>query len=227
MPKRLGDDWCFDASPLVDVTFDISTTPRNYPYAILFEPSDDGCHIGIPLSKVVKGIRHQWWLEIRIMQGVPKANSIVDWLDEKITNPRTHEWGWDRLPFFDPTSRSRARKLDPRWQERVDATQPRLKELVASRKRKTYDVAGPAVIPLEIQHGTKRRFEELEDEDEDEDEDEEKVRSEEQEPTSSREEIWDEQVRLTMKDLNENHKKMKKQGVDLPYFESYRTYSLQ
>ena len=161
------------------------------------------------------------------MQGVLKANSIVDWLDEKIANPKTHEWGWDRLPFFGPTAKGRARTLDPRWQARLDALKPRLKELVASRKRRNYDVAGPVVSPLEIQHGTKRRFEEVEDEDEDEDEDEEKVRSEEQEPTSSREEIWDEQVRLTRKYLTENHRKMKKQGVDLPYFESYRTYSLQ
>ena len=163
------------------------------------------------------------------MQGVLKANALVDWLDEKIANPKTHEWGWDRLPFFGPTSKVRARKPDPKWQERVDATQPRLKELVASRKRKTYDVAGPAVIPLEIQHGTKRRVEEVEDEDEDEDEDvdEEKVRRAKQEPTFSNEEIWDEQVSLTRKYLAENHERMRKQGVNLPYFESYRTYSLQ
>ena len=145
------------------------------------------------------------------MEAVRKANSLVDWLDEKITNPVTFEWGWDRLPFFGPTSRVRHGEIDARWQQRVDATRPRLERLVASRARKNYATAGPAKIPLEIEHGTKRTFEEIEEE-------------EEEEAPFSKEEIWADQVQMTRKYLAENHKQMREQGVDLPYLKTYRMY---
>ena len=199
------------------MTFDISTQPHEFPYAILCEPSDDGCHLGISLSKVVNGTRYQWWMNIRTMQGVLKANSLVDWLNGKTTDPATFEWQWDRIPFFGPVPKVRSGNVDSKWQERVDATQPRLKELVVARKRENCDEVGPDVLPLQIQHGTKRKLEEVE---------EEKEEKEEEEPTFCKEEIWVDQINMTRKYLAENHKQMRRQGVDLPYFRTYRMYRM-
>ena len=84
------------------------------------------------------------------------------------------------------------------------------KGVVGSRARKDYTTAGPAKIPLEIEHGTKRKFEEIEEAEE--------------EPSFSKEEIWADQVQMTRKYLTENHKQMSEQGVDLPSFKPYSMY---
>ena len=104
MPKKLGDEWGLSASPFIDVTFDISPTIHQFPYAILCESHDDGCHLGVSISKVIKDVRKQWWLEKRSMEGIRQANSLVDWLNEDIEEPKTHLWGWDRRAFFGPRS---------------------------------------------------------------------------------------------------------------------------
>ena len=148
------------------------------------------------------------------MEGVLKANSLVDWLDEKITDPKTHEWGWDRIPFFGDRSKTRC-EVHAKWQKRVDAIKPKLESLIASRARKDYEAAGSAKIAVDIHHGTKRKAEEIEEEEEEEDEEEAKP---------SKWGIWRDQVKMTRKYLTENHEQMKLQGVDLPYFSIYRTY---
>ena len=174
------------------------------------ERSDDGCHLGFSVSRVIKGFRYQWWLENRSIEAVRAANSLVDWLDEKITDPATFEWGWDRVRFFGPQRKVRAKEKASQWQQRVDATLPNLKALVTSRAREIYTVAGSTKIPLQMEHGTKRKFKEIEDEEE--------------EPSFSKWEIWSDQVQMTRKYLTENHKQMRKQGVDSSYFLTYRTY---
>ena len=152
------------------------------------------------------------------MKGILEANSLVDWLNEDIKDPKTHEWGWDRRAFFGPRSKVRFGEKDAKWQERVDAAEPVLKALVASRARKHYDLAGPNIILIEINHGTKRKLEEIEEEEE------EKEEEEEEEPPISAEEIWHDQVIMTRKYLTGNHRQMKAQGVDLPYFKTYRSF---
>lgn len=49
--KMLG----LTSSPFVDVTFDVSSTSHQFPWAVLRENSDDGCYLGISASKVAKG----------------------------------------------------------------------------------------------------------------------------------------------------------------------------
>ena len=144
------------------------------------------------------------------MKGVLKANSLVDWLEEKIKDPKTHEWGWDRIPFFGDRSKMRG-EVHPRWQKRVDEIKPKLESLVASRGRKGFEAAGSAKIAVDIHHGTKRRAGEIEEE-------------EEEEAEPSKWEIWSDQVEMRRKYLTDNHKQMRMQGVDLPYFSIYRTY---
>ena len=102
---------------------------------------------------LIDGVRKQWWLESRTMRGKKMANSLVDWLNEEIKDPTTHEWGWDRVAFFGPKKRSREED-----QERVDAAEPGLKDLIASRARKEYDFAGANVVPIDFNHGTKRKY---------------------------------------------------------------------
>ena len=46
------DEWGLAASPIVDIVFDISTTPHRYLYAILCEPLDDGCRLRFYSSSV-------------------------------------------------------------------------------------------------------------------------------------------------------------------------------
>ena len=104
LPKQLGNERGLLTSPFVDVTFDISTRKHEFPYAILCEPSDDGCHLGISVSKVVQGCRYRWWLENSRLNVVRKAKSLRDWLDGKIDNPATFEWRWDRVACFGPES---------------------------------------------------------------------------------------------------------------------------
>ena len=219
LPKQLGIDWSLSSSPYVDVTFDISPIRHEFPFAILCDDVDDGNHLGISISKVVKGTRYQWWLELRTMEGIRTANSLVDWLDEKIADPATYEWTWDRRPFFGPRSIVRFGPKVERWEQRVEAARPGLAQLIASRKRKPYSEIGADIIPLEINHGTKRKYGEMDDEEE---EEEEEKKEEEPEPTAY--DIWVEQVQMTRKYLTANHKQMREQGVDLPYFETYRTY---
>ena len=102
------------------------------------------------------------------------ANSLVDWLNEEIKDVTAHEWGWDRVPFFGPTTRVRSRETDLRWEERVRAAEPGLKDLIASRARKKCQFAGPNVVPLDSSLGTKRKFEEVGQEEEEEEEEAEK-----------------------------------------------------
>ena len=52
------------------------------------------------------------------MEGIRIANSLVDWLNEKITDPTTFEWNWDRVPFFGPRSKVRSGVIDAKWRER-------------------------------------------------------------------------------------------------------------
>ena len=144
------------------------------------------------------------------------ANSLVDWLNEEIQDPQTHQWGWDRLAFFGPQKRSN--EVHPRWQQRLDAANPGLKDLIASSARKDYDFAG-SNLPDEYEHGAKRKIEEVEEEEEDDDE------VEEEEEKFSRFDIWKEQVVMTRRYLKENHQQMRAQGNDPPYFKSYRTFS--
>ena len=93
IPKRLGDEWGLAASPNIEVTFDISPTSHPFPYAILCESYDAGCRLGISISKVIKQVRKQWWLEKRTMRGNREANSLINWLNEDVRDPNTHEWG--------------------------------------------------------------------------------------------------------------------------------------
>ena len=222
VPKRLGEDWGLASSPFVEVTFDISPKRHQFPFAILCEERDDGCRLGISLSKVIGGVRKQWWLERRTMRGVREANSLFDWLNEDIKDPRTYQWGWDRLAFFGPRAKVRSREIDARWQQRVDAAEPMLRALVASRARQNYQSARPKVR-ANISHGTKRKIEEVE---EDEEEEIEEEVEEEPEPQFSAQEIWVDQVRMTRKYLKDNHRQMRAQGVNMPYFETYRTFLL-
>ena len=81
--------------------------------------------------------------------------------------------------------------------------------MIASRKREDFDVAGSNVVPLDFNHGTKRRFGEVGEEAEEEDEEE-----EEKEEKFGASVIWREQVTMTRKYLTENHRQMKAQGND-------------
>ena len=154
------------------------------------------------------------------MNGVREANSLVDWLNDEVKDPQTHQWGWDRKAFFGPTTKVRAGGEDPKWQERLDAAQNGLKELIASRARPDFDVAGSNVVPLDFNHGTKRRFEEIEEEEEEDEEEEES-----KEDKFSAVDIWRDQVVMTRKYLTENHKQMQAQGNDSAYFATYRKFS--
>ena len=60
IPRGLGADWGLAFSPFIEVTFDISDSCHEYPYAILYESYDISSHLGISISKVVAGIRNQW-----------------------------------------------------------------------------------------------------------------------------------------------------------------------
>ena len=164
------------------------------------------------------------------MKGILSANSPFDWLNEKIADPRTFDCGWDRVRFFGPISQVRGKHLTVvrhgfqvctgnrnRWQQRVSATQPKLEEMMSARKRDKYATGGSARIAGEADRGTKRKFEEIEEE-----EQEEYVQNE--EPKPSKWEIWADQIKMTRKHLTENHEQMRRQGVDLPYFQTYRTY---
>ena len=106
------------------------------------------------------------------MEAIREANSLVNWFNEEIKDPQTHQWGWDRVAFYGPRSRVRSgEKRDAKWQERLNAAQPGLKNMIASRKREDWDVAGSNVVALDFNHPTKRKFEEIgEGEEEDEDE---------------------------------------------------------
>ena len=68
------------------------------------------------------------------MRGIQMANSLVDWLNEETKDPKTHEWGYDRVAFFGPKPRVRSRETDPRWQERVDAAEPSLKDFLEQER---------------------------------------------------------------------------------------------
>ena len=57
VPKRLGQEWGLATSPFIEVTFDISPRMHEFPFAILCERSDDGCRLGISLSKVIRGVK--------------------------------------------------------------------------------------------------------------------------------------------------------------------------
>lgn len=221
MPVGLGDEWGLAVSPYVQVTFDIAPVSHKYPYAILCENYDAGCRLGISISKVINGVKKQWWMEKRTMRGIRIANSLVDWLNEEIQDVKTHQWGWDRVVFFGPHKRVGAGESERRWQERVDAAEPGVRDLVASRARKDYDFAGANVVPIEFNHGTKRKFEDAEEEEkEEEDEDEE----EEEEEKFGAARIWREQVVMTRKYLTANHRQMAAQGVTRPYFSTYRSF---
>ena len=76
--RGLGTDWGLASSLSIKVTFDISLSYHEFPHAILCESYDVGSHLGISISKVVVGIRKQWWLENRTMRGIQIANSLVD-----------------------------------------------------------------------------------------------------------------------------------------------------
>ena len=219
MPYQLGDEWGLGTSAFVQVTFDVSTTEHDFPYAILCENYDAGSHLGISISKVIKGTRQQWWLEKRTMRGIQVANSLVDWLNREIKDVTAHEWGWDRVPFFGPKTRESSREADLRWEERVRAAEPGLKDLIASRARKRYQFAGPNVVLLDSSLGTKRKFEEVGEEEEEEEEEAEK------EDKFGAAFIWREQVAMTRKYLTENHRKMRAQGNDPQYFTTYPTYT--
>ena len=121
LPSRLGEEWGLTTSPFVEVTFDISRTMHEFPYAILCERSDDGCRLGVSISKVIEGVRYQWWLEKRTMGAIREANSMVDWLKGEIIDPQTHKWGWDRVAFFGPTEKVRSKEKNA---ERVKAAEP-------------------------------------------------------------------------------------------------------
>ena len=166
------------------------------------------------------GVKKQWWLEKRTMRGIQMANSLVDWLSEEIKDPSSHQWGWDRVPFFGPQKRTR--EVDPKWQQRVDNTKPQLQGLITSRARREYDFAGSNIIPIESNLGTKRKIEELEKEEEDEEEEEAEESEEEKFGAYT---IWREQVLMTRKYLTDNHRQMKAQGVKLPYVKTYRSFS--
>ena len=60
--------------------------------------------------------------------------------------------------FFGPQRKVRSKEVAKKWEKRVDATLPRLTKLVASRMRDDYGTVGLGVLPLEIEHGTKRTF---------------------------------------------------------------------
>ena len=197
---------------------------HQFPYAILSEGYDDGCRLGISISKVIDGIRKQWWLEKRSMNAVREANSLVDRLSEEVKDPKTHQWGWDRVAFFGPRSKVRSgEKTETKWQERSSAAQPRLKSMIASRKREDFDVAGSNVVPLDFNNATKRKYEEIGEEEEEEEEDEEEEKSTEE--VFNAYDIWRDQVIMTRKYLKENHQQLKAQGNDAPYFKTYRTFS--
>ena len=171
------------------------------------------------VPKVVHGIRYQWWLQSKTMNGILCANSLFDWLNEKITDPRTFDWGWDRVRFFGPIPQVRGKEIDARWRQRVSATQPKLEETISARKRDGYATRGPARIAPEADRGTKRNFEEIEEEEEEEEEDDQS-----EEPKISKWEIWADQIKMTRRYLTENYEQMRRQGVDLPYFQTYCTY---
>ena len=124
------------------------------------------------------------------------------------------------MAFLSPRSKVRTGEEDPKWQERLDAAQHGLKDLIASRARQDFDVAGSNVVPLDFHHGTKRRFGEVEEEAEEEDEEE-----EEKEEKFNAYAIWQDQVVMTRKYLTENHRQMKAQGNDAAYFSTYRKSS--
>ena len=101
------------------------------------------------------------------MNAVREANSLIDWLNEDIKDPKTHQWGWDRVAFFGPRSKVRSGKgEDPKWQERIDAAKPGLKGLITSRKRADFNVAGSNLVPLDFNSSAKRNHEEIGDEEE-------------------------------------------------------------
>ena len=70
IPRGIGAEWGLVGSPYVEVTFDISVATYQFPYAILCEPYDTRSYLGILISRVINGVRKQWWLEKRTMRGI-------------------------------------------------------------------------------------------------------------------------------------------------------------
>ena len=97
------------------------------------------------------------------MRGIRDVISLVDWLNKEIKDPKTHEWGWDRVAFLGSKSKVRSGETDPRWQKRVDAAEPGLKDLIASRAREKYKFAGANVVPIDFSYSTIEEVEEEED----------------------------------------------------------------
>ena len=97
----------------------------------------------------------------------------------------------------------------------LNAAEPELKALITSRAREGYEFAGANVLPIDFHHGTKRKIDEVEEEEEGEEEEEEEER-----PFTAYD-TWVDQVMMTRRYLTDNHRQMKAQGVDLPYFKTY------
>lgn len=106
----------------VDVDFDLASGPHRSAWATLALPSDAAARLGIRISKNGKSA----WLSKGAASGVACANSIVDWLDGKLSSVSSmyeDQWGSDRYPFFGPF---KGRVLLKSWNESLGTPRDRL-----------------------------------------------------------------------------------------------------
>ncbi|MCJ1365549.1 hypothetical protein MMC16_004672 [Acarospora aff. strigata] len=103
IPTAVVPSWKLEhQSRTINVDFQLEYGKHHHAYAPYSLATDDGSCLGILVWKMIDGVRREYWAKKNTYSAIPEANSIYDWLQNKIENPETYEWGFDRAPFFGP-----------------------------------------------------------------------------------------------------------------------------
>ena len=104
IPLAIARECTLTSSPTVNVDYEIAKGRRPQSYARRAFDTDDGCRVGISVWKDCGSAKKQFWLIKDHNLALPTANSLFDWFQGRITDPETHIWPHDRIPFIGPLS---------------------------------------------------------------------------------------------------------------------------